>query len=249
MDKPLISFIIPVLNEEAVIAKTIEPLKSLVWLNKEIIVADGGSTDRTVAIAKSLADKVYVRPEGEKNKSIAENRNKGAALASGKYLFFMDCGVQIDKLDEFVKKVISEMEAKPKNLGMTLEIRFYPGEESRVDRVHLWMINKTIEGLNKVKMGMAMGWVQVVKKEAFEKIGGYNEDLITQEDVDLFRRLSRIGKTVSLKNFVAYGSADRYHRDGWLKVNLRWLANWLSYITRGKSYSKVWKEVGSDGKK
>ena len=102
---------------------------------------------------------------------------------------------------------------------------------------------------NKVKLGMAMGWVQVVRREAFEKIGGYNEDLITQEDVDLFRRLSRIGKTSTLKSFVAYGSAERYHRDGWARVNSRWFVNWLSYITRGKSYSKEWKPAGHNGKK
>ncbi len=247
--KPLISFIIPVLNEEEDIAKTINPLKRLTWLDKEIIVADGGSTDKTVEVAKNLADKVYIRQPGEKNTSIAENRNKGAGLARGKYLFFMDCGVQIERLDDFVKKVISVMQEKPKSVGITLQVRFHPEEENKVDKLNLWVINKTIKGLNKVKLGIAMGWVQFVKREAFEKIGGYKESLITQEDVDLFRRLSRIGKTVSLKNFVAYGSAQRYHQDGWVRVNIRWLLNWLSYVTTGKSFSKEWKPVDNNTEK
>ena len=77
---PLISFIIPVLNEEKDIAKTILPLKTLNWLKKEIIVADGGSTDKTVAIAQSLADKVYLRPAGQKNKS---SRTPKSSVYSG----------------------------------------------------------------------------------------------------------------------------------------------------------------------
>src|SRR3989339_250652 len=241
--QPLISFIIPVLNEAADIAATLKPLKDLNWANKEIIVADGGSTDNTVAIAQNLADQVYVRPQGEKNKSIAENRNKGAGLAVGKYLFYLDCGVKIYRLKEFIKEVIKQMAAGHKLVGITSEIRFYPAEESEIDRLHLWVINKSIKGLNKVKVGAGMGWVQVVRREAFEKIGGYNEELTNQEDADLFRRLNKVGRTKVLKNFVAYGSAERYHQDGWAKVNGRWLVNWLSYILRGKSYSKEWKPV------
>ncbi|MCX6785480.1 MAG: glycosyltransferase [Candidatus Komeilibacteria bacterium] len=245
MDKPqpLISFIIPVFNEEKHLLETINPLNGLTWLDKEIIVADGGSTDNTMAIARQLADKVYVRASGEKNKSIAENRNKGASLASGKYLFFLDCGVKIGKLDEFVKKVLETMEQSPKNVGLTLEIRFYPSQENDVDRFNLWVINKTITNLNKIKLGMAFGWVQVVRGEAFKQIGGYNETLITSEDADLFKRLSKLGRTICLKDFIAYGSAIRYHTEGWPKIIGLALVNFVSYIFRKKSYSKEWKKI------
>lgn len=240
-EKPLISFIIPVLNEEHYLAETIKPLKSLTWINKEIIVADGGSTDKTVAIAHELADKVFERKD--KNKSIAETRNNGAKLAQGKYLFFIDCGVKIGKLNEFVKKILETMEKNPKNIGITLEIRFYPSEESDFDRLNLWLINNTIKNLNKIKLGIAMGWVQVVRADAFRKIGGYNENLITVEDMDLFKRLNKLGKTICLKGFTAFGSATRYHQNGWAKIASIWLVNLLSYIFRRKSCSKEWKKI------
>ncbi len=170
MDKsPLISFIIPVLNEEASLASTIKPLLGLNWLAKEIIVADGGSIDHTAAIAKKWADKVFERPVGKKNKNIAENRNKGAALASGKYLFFLDCGVTIGRLDDFVRAVLSVLEGDEKIMGLTLELRFYPEEETNVDRFNMWLINKSITGLNKIRIGTAMGWVQVVSSAAFKE--------------------------------------------------------------------------------
>lgn len=242
ISQPIISFIIPVLNEEKQLAKTIQPLKDLNWLEKEIIVADGGSTDRTIEIAKLLADKVYVRPEGQKNKSIGENRNKGASLADGKYLFFMDCGVTIGRLDEFLRAVLSVMEDK-KTVGLTLELRFYPEEESKIDRMNMWLINKGIEGVNKIRLGAAMGWVQVVNSRAFQKINGYNENLIANEDYDLFLRLSRIGKTQLLKNFIAFGTAVRFHRDGWPKMILIWFLNFLWYWIKGRSFSKEWKKI------
>lgn len=245
-NRPLISFIIPVLNEEKNLAETIRPLKSLNWLNKEIIVADGGSTDQTVAIAKQLADKVYERLSGQKNKSIAENRNKGASLANGRFLFFIDCGVKIERFPDFVREVLKIMAAKPKLVGLTSEIRFFPHEENKVDRMNLWVINKTIKNLNKIRLGVAMGWVQVVRAEAFKKINGYDEDLITPEDLDLFRRLNKIGRTMTLKNFVAFGSAERYHREGWPKMISLFFTNWLSYVFRGKSISKEWKSVEKD---
>ena len=242
----MISFIIPVLNEEKNLAETIRPLKSLDWLSKEIIVADGGSTDQTVAIAKKWVDKVYERKPGERNKSIAENRNKGASLATGQYLFFIDCGVKIQRFPDFVREVLKIMAEKSKLVGITSELRFYPEEESRIDRVNLWVINTTITNFNKIRLGAAMGWVQVVRMSAFKKIGGYNEDLITPEDVDLFRRLNKIGRTMTLKNFVAYGSAERYHREGWPKMFGLFLINWFSYIFRGKSISKEWKPMDKE---
>jgi len=243
MNQPLISFIIPVFNEEKNLAQTLSPLRSLTWLDKEIIVADGGSTDNTVVIAQELADKVYIRKPGEKNKSIGENRNKGASLAGGRYLIFIDCGVVIGRLDQFIRAVLAVLEGDQKTVGLTLEVRFYPEEETNFDRFNLWMINKGIEGLNMIRMGVAMGWVQVVRRESFLKIRGYNEKLITQEDSNLFLRLNKIGRTQVLKNFIAYGASTRFRREGWLKMVWVWFINMLWIIFTGKAHIKEWKKI------
>lgn len=235
---PFISFIIPALNEEKDILSTLAPLRSLNYPAKEIIVADGGSKDKTVMLAKTIADKVYQRTD--LNKSIAENRNNGAKLAKGQFLFFIDCGVKIEKLEEFVKQCLTLFSNNQNLVGLTLKMKFFPKEEKFWDKFFLKIINQTINLSNQMAVGAAMGWVQVVRVEAFWKIGGYNENLITTEDTDLFRRLNKIGRTRSLNNFVVYGSARGYHRDGWFKVIWRWLINSLWYIFRRKSFSKKW---------
>ena len=56
----MISIIIPTLNEEGVIGKSISSLKSKLTLSNEIIVSDGKSSDKTTEIARQLADRVVV---------------------------------------------------------------------------------------------------------------------------------------------------------------------------------------------
>lgn len=77
-----VSVIIPTLNEEARIAATIGAARAAGA--DEIIVADGGSTDSTIAIAKSCGARVVA---GERVR--AKQLNRGAAEATGEFLVFL----------------------------------------------------------------------------------------------------------------------------------------------------------------
>ena len=59
--KPLFSVIVPAYNEEKAIGKTVEALLQLSYVNKEIIVVDDGSTDRTLEVTKKYAENDLVR--------------------------------------------------------------------------------------------------------------------------------------------------------------------------------------------
>ena len=79
-----ISVIIPTINEEEYLADTIESLLGQYGL-KEIIVADGGSQDKTVAIAEAFSQvKVIYAERGR-----ASQMNAGAKIAEGEILFFV----------------------------------------------------------------------------------------------------------------------------------------------------------------
>jgi len=58
-----VSVVIPALNEEEFIGDCIRSLRAQTLPPAEIIVVDNGSTDRTVEIAKELADKVIIMPD------------------------------------------------------------------------------------------------------------------------------------------------------------------------------------------
>src|SRR5437764_12455521 len=79
----LISVIVPILNEEGLIGDFLRHVRSLDE-RLEIVVVDGGSSDRSVSIAKTIADRVITAPRGR-----ASQMNAGAALASGETLWFL----------------------------------------------------------------------------------------------------------------------------------------------------------------
>ena len=93
----MISFIIPTLNEETTIEKTLKNIKEF-SLDKEIIVSDGGSKDRTTEIAKRFTDKVLVHSKKERQ-NIAGGRNSGAKEAKGEFVVFVDADVLIPNIN------------------------------------------------------------------------------------------------------------------------------------------------------
>jgi rSAM/selenodomain-associated transferase 2 len=85
-----LSIVIPVLNEAAVIGRTLASLAALRARGHEVIVADGGSEDATREIAAPLADRVVVGPRGR-----ARQMNAGAAVAGGDALLFLHADTRL----------------------------------------------------------------------------------------------------------------------------------------------------------
>ena len=117
----MISIIIPTLNEEKVIKKILENLSRCSG-EKEIIVSDGNSSDKTVEIAKQYTNKVIVYA-GETRQTIGGGRNVGAGAAKGEFLVFLDADISITDPNDFFSRAESFF-LKDKNLvGMTVRIR------------------------------------------------------------------------------------------------------------------------------
>jgi glycosyltransferase involved in cell wall biosynthesis len=80
----MISIIIPTLNEEKVIESTLCTLASTLTLPHEVIVSDGGSSDRTVELAAKCATALVVL-SGSGRQTIVQGRNDGAKTARGDF--------------------------------------------------------------------------------------------------------------------------------------------------------------------
>lgn len=83
---PLISIILPSLNEEASIRKVISEINNLQISNKEILVIDGYSTDATIKLAKKSGAKVIIEPK----KGYGSAIQKGINSSKGKIIVIMD---------------------------------------------------------------------------------------------------------------------------------------------------------------
>lgn len=91
MARAILTVVTVVFNGEAQLAKTIESVVAQDYEQLEYIVIDGGSTDRTLEILQRHAGQISV-VRSEPDRGIYDAMNKGARLASGQFILFMNCG-------------------------------------------------------------------------------------------------------------------------------------------------------------
>lgn len=238
----MISFIIPTYNEEKNIASTLEQLKKgCTLLPFEIIVTDDISTDKTVEIARTVADQVVI----PKNKTtIAANRNRGAAVAQFPYLIFVDSGVKVPNLNQFIQATLEKFKANPDMVALAPRVHIDSGVATFTDRFFNFILDIWFSLANNfLGIGLATGKLQVIKKEAFIKTGGYDESLVAGEDNDLFNRLSKIGSTCYMNNLTVYHMGRREHALGWIKLISIWIVNGLSVLFFKRAASKEWRAI------
>ena len=239
----VISVIIPALNEEKLISQTLAQftpeLKEKFSL--EVIVSDGGSTDSTLNIARGSADLV-IEAGKDVHQNIPQGRNLGAKHASGEYLYFLNADTLIPDTHQFFDKTISALR-NAKTVSLTMKFRVFPDEERFSDKLFHACYNNYVFMLNSIGMGMGRGECQIVRKELFEKLGGYNENLPAGEDFELYKRLKKFGKIKYLRELTVYESPRRYRKFGYLKVFRDWTKNSISVVLRNKSVSDKWEAV------
>jgi glycosyltransferase involved in cell wall biosynthesis len=237
----MISFIIPTKNEEKVIGKLLQCLLEYKG-EKEIIVSDGQSTDNTISIAQKYA--MVLEHKGETRQKISEGKNLGAKNARGEYLVFLDADVFIPEINSFFQKAENLFKTKKNLVGLTASIRVFKEDETFADKIIFSILNFShLISNNYLKIGVASGEFQMVKKDVFQKSGGYREDLVASEDYEFFRRISKIGRTYFVKKLVVYHTGRRAHKIGWPKLLKEWMLNGFFVALGKKSYSKEWKVI------
>jgi len=199
----MITVIIPMYHEEAVIAQTLERLLQQEG-SYEILVVDGGSQDQSVALARSYAS-VFSSLKGR-----AIQMNRGALEAKGEILLFLhaDSWLEQGSLIE-IEKTMKNKEVVGGCLTQKIEAQhpFYRILEAsgtfRARGLRLFYGDQAI----------------FIRKEIFDKLKGY-PPMPLFEDLALSRRLKREGKTVILSKRV-FTSARRWENKGMLRGSLR----------------------------
>lgn len=117
MDK--VSIIIPVYNAENYIEKCLDSILQQEYDNKEIIVINDGSTDKSEEIISRYFEKIkYIKKE---NSGLSDTRNVGIEIATGKYLMFVDADdyIELDllkKLKPYIEQNIDLIKYKAKKV-------------------------------------------------------------------------------------------------------------------------------------
>jgi rSAM/selenodomain-associated transferase 2 len=202
-----ISVVVPVLNEAAHLAGSLRALQPLRERGCELIVADGGSRDRSVALAEPLADRVVVAPEGR-----AAQMNAGARQAGGDILWFLHADT---RPPPDAAELIRAALARPERRWGRFDVRLSGSLPA------LRMVERTMN-LRSRLTGIATGDQGIfVRRDLFERIGGY-PPIALMEDITLSRALKRHGRPICLRQRVLT-SSRRWERDGvWRTILLMW---------------------------
>ncbi len=238
------SVIIPVLNEEKLLPQLLHQLTDPQLRNEnnfEIVISDGGSKDCTVKLALERADIVKVHAEN-RAQNIAEGRNLGAKYANGEIFIFLNGDVILKKPLEFFKFVDNNF-VNSNYIAMTCFVKIFPEEEKFSDKIFHGIYNSYFWSLNLLGVGMGRGECQIIRREIFEKMKGFNEELAAGEDFDLFKRIRKHGKILFTNKINVYESPRRFRKLGYMNVTWSWIKNSVSVIVKNKSISKVWEQV------
>lgn len=184
--KPKVSVIIPVYNGEKYVRSAIQSAMNQTYPNLEILVVDDGSSDATRdVVTNSFPAVLYIHQE---NRGAAAARNLGIKKSTGDYIAFLDSddvwlpekvARQMDEIARNPKIKISHTNIKIKVNGKMTDTA-YPisHQEGRI-----------FENLL-LHTGSVVCSTLLIKKECFDKVGYFDEELRTAEDVHLFLRLA-----------------------------------------------------------
>ena len=246
MSRPSLSIIIPTKNEGQYIGPTLAQFEPY-WerYNLEIIVSDANSTDGTADIVHRYAEQSggrvkLVQSVGKQN--IAIGRNLGAAQAEADILLHTDADMRLPDPEKFFQKVLTKME-DPRIVAATVPLWVYPEESGLADRLYHIFMNTTIRLSFLVGLYLAKGECQLVRRDTFRSIGGYNETLVAGEDCNLFYRLHKVGRIAYLHRLSVHHSPRRFRAYGYLRLSLIYLREGLWLLFRHRSYSQEWKPV------
>ena len=187
---PEVSAIIPTWNRRELVLHAVRSVLAQTHRVDEIIVVDDDSTDGTAdALHAEFGDRVAIVRQG--NAGVSAARNRGMALARGRYLALLDS--DDEWLPEKTARQVAFLEAHP-NFGMVLcDVERIDAERRTIDFLGRRAILPE-DGwvLDRVLLNPALAPVSAMfRREVFADVGGFDESLRTAEDLDFHLRVAR----------------------------------------------------------
>jgi len=237
------SVVIPAYNEEYYIGRCLESLKKQDYKGfLEIIVVNNASTDRTHKVAESYGVRVIDEPQ----KGISYALRRGCVEAKGDVFVFTDADTHLPS--NWISEINRKLNDDPELVAIGGPYLFYDADiaVNFLVKEFVFKIYKQIAPTILPCVNMA------VKREVYEKIGGFNPIINWGQDIDLSKRLRKQGKVKFDTDITVITSFRRYsggHEEKPMAMAhaLKELAVQLTrcylVLNTGKVYSKTQKEI------
>lgn len=189
-----VSVIIPVKNGNKTLGACLRSIKRSYFKNIEIIVVDDHSTDNSVEIAESYDCKVLQSVEGD---GANRARNFGAKNAKGDILVFIDSDVVIKR--DTILTIVETLQ----DGGVDAVVGIYTTRHRHENLVsqykNLWIRYSYLK--SPPAIDWLFGAISGVKRDVFDKIGGFNVELLAHhgnDDIELGKRFKQANLTIVL---------------------------------------------------
>ena len=195
--KPFVSIMIPAHNEEGVITNTVENILAIDYPNFEVIVIDDRSTDNTASVIYDLSQKYekVIAMVREKDAFPGKSAvlNDAFKVAKGEAILVFDADATVEP--DFLKKLIPHLE--PADVGAVQARKIIRNKDvnflTRCQNNEYTMDAQLQVGRDAIKGAVELrGNGELIKREALEDIGGWNNYTIT-DDLDMSTRLHMKG--------------------------------------------------------
>jgi GT2 family glycosyltransferase len=163
-------------------------------------------------------------------------------MSGSELIFHTDADVLIPDLATFLCRIRAVFE-DPRVVVATAPVVPYPWEARRLDRLMHALINLAVRSAVPFGAFLALGECQVVRRSAFEAIGGYDGSIVLGEDRDLLQRLARYGRVAYLRDLRVFHSARRYRKLGYRRVLRDYVREGWALATGRPSPFKEWTPV------
>jgi len=202
-----ISIVIPAYNEEKLLPMCLEALKNQNFLGTyEIIVVDNNSSDNTMSVIK----KYQVKSIKEARKGVSFARQAGFLAARGAIIASTDADTIVPK--NWLSKIYDSFQKYPQIVGVTGGFDLYGETNKRLLIFNI--LSPLLRLLTWIFSGQSHLWGAnfAIRREVFQKIGGFDTRLATGEDCDLGSHAKEFGKIIYVRNLTVATSARRFEK-------------------------------------
>lgn len=230
MANALVSIVIPAYNEEKTIGDCLTALTHQVSAPPfEVVVVDNVSTDKTVTVVNRFADRLNVRLISESVKGRGAARRAGFAKARGGLLLSTDADSYVPP--NWLKKLTESLQQD--------QIAAVTGTMRIMDQG--WLTNALVNVLQPLSMRLyrfifghywLSGFNFEIRRDVYQKSGGFMSELNIQEDIELSFRISRLGKILFLPDMPVTVSGRRFN-NGLIRGMVPYIKTFIKFFGRG----------------
>ncbi len=237
-----LTFVIPAHNEESYLDKC---LTSVVDASKrcghetEIIVVNNASTDNTKRVAQMFEEVIVV---DEPKKGLVQARQAGFLASKGDLIANIDADTVLT--ENWISKVFEEFQKDNDLVALSGPFIYY--DLSKISNALIktfFYFGSLSNFLNQrvFKNGAVLqGGNFIIRKDALKKVNGYNMDLtFFGEDIDIAKRISRVGKVKFTSKLPIYTSGRRLKAEGVVMTGVRASFDYLWITIKGRPFRKA----------